>query len=689
MRLPKLTKGLLAVLAFAAIIACPGGRILAEGTVSPQSSALCAVGSVPEAMQAPAGQGSLGTESMFEGSPSTVAPSAALMEYGVSWIDHAWKTLNLSMPFVDPPVVVAGPPTSHGLSPGVVRIRNVTDTSFEIRFQEWDYLDGWHCPEPVAWMAIEQGIHPYGGDNVIVVDTFTTNKTNPYSPRWVEFPSAFSQPPVVLAQIQTFNGPDAVTDRICAVYPGGMHICMQEQEASGGHCYEEIGYVAIKKDSNVLRTSDVVTHKPFILAGSLGQAVVRICEEQSADPEMEHFAAEQVGYWTIPVPGLPIIADIQTCHGADPCSLRSTRLAQAFQSETDIAGVTHQWVTINLILTYFDPVVIVSPATYQGHDPGEVRIRNVTHTSFQVRFQEWDYLDGVHCTEGVQWLVAERGIWQAAPEMFIADEFPTNNANVFSPSHVPFPWPFDFMQGVYATQQTANGPSAVTERLSNVQLNGFRVALQEEEAADAVHAEEVLGYVARGTGSGGLPTTGSLGFTSSSSDASATAIAVCHIVEEQSFDAETTHGYEEIAQWASSYLAEMQTCNGTDPCSLRWEITSAPAPSGAPRGTQQLGLRAAACCSLMVRVQDDSDAELTGVEAWLAGSDPDAGALLKLPALSVHEPDEVVTISAPQSVADGRDVLVFSHWEVNGQPWLTGLQTVEVVMTGSRQAAAI
>jgi uncharacterized membrane protein len=62
---------------------------------------------------------------------------------------------------------------------------------------------------------------------------------------------------------------------------------------------------------------------------------------------------------------------------------------------------------------------------------------------------------------------------------------------------------------------------------------------------------------------------------------------------------------------------------------------------------------------------------------------------LRLPALSVREPDDVVTISAPQSVVDGQDVLVFSHWEVNGLPVLTGLQTVEVVMTGSRQAAAI
>ena len=659
MRCMRTTTGLHVVLAFAAIVACT------------------------------AGAGSVSGGDTFEGRGSAVAPTAPPMEYGVTWIDHQWKTVNLSMTYTDPPVVVTGPPTSRGWSPGVVRIRNVATTSFEMRFQEWDYLDGWHCPEQVAWMAIEQGIHPYSSAYVIIVDTFTTNKTNPYSPRWVAFPSTFSERPVVLAQIQTCNGADAVTDRICAVYGGGMHICMQEQEAGGGHCYEEIGYVAIKKDTNVRRTSDVVTHKPFILTSSLGQTAARICEEQSADSEMEHWVGEQVGYWIIPKPALPILADIQTCHGADPCALRCTKLAQAFQSESDIAGITHQWATINLALTYVDPVVVVSPATYSGHDPGEVRVRNVTPTSFQMRFQEWDYLDGFHCVENVQWLAIERGVWQAAPEMFIADEFPTNNANVFSPSYVRFPWPYDTMWGVYATQQTANGPSAVTERLSDVQLNGFRVALQEEEAADAVHAEEVLGYTARGTGSGGLTAAGSLGFPSSSSVPSPTAFAVCHIVEEQSFDAETTHCYEEIAQWVPSYLAEMQTCYGKDPCSLRWEITSAPAPSGTRPGPLALGLRAAACCSLMVRAQDDSDAELTGVEAWLTGSDCDAGALLKLPALSVHEPDEVVTISAPQSVADGRDVLVFSHWEVNGQPWLTGLQTVEVVMTGSRQAAAI
>ncbi len=314
----------------------------------------------------------------------------------------------------------------------------------------------------------------------------------------------------------------------------------------------------------------------------------------------------------------------------------------------------------------------------------------MTPTSFQVRFQEWDYLDGWHCVEGVEWLVAERGIWKDGPEMYIVDEFSTNNANVFSPSHVPFPWHFDLMQGVYATQQTANGPSAVTERISNVQLNGFRVALQEEEAADAVHAEEVLGYVARGTGSGGLPITGTLGFGPSPSDASATTVAVCRIVEEQSLDPETTHCYEEIAQWAASYLAEMQTCWGKDTCSLRWEITASPAlPSGTTRGPQALSRSVPAPCSLLLRAQDDGGAELTGVEAWLAGSDSVAGALLKLPALSEREPGEAVTISAPESIADGSDVLLFSRWEIDGQPALTDSQTVEVVMLGSREATAL
>ena len=122
------------------------------------------------------------------------------MEHSVVVGDHNWTTVSLTFPFSDP-VVVAGPATSIGWPPGVVRLRNVTPTSFQVRFQEWDYLDGVHCPERIHWIAIDRGTYDLGGGKMLIANSFVTNKTSVLNPRWVGFPESFSETPVVLTQV--------------------------------------------------------------------------------------------------------------------------------------------------------------------------------------------------------------------------------------------------------------------------------------------------------------------------------------------------------------------------------------------------------------------------------------------------------------------------------------------------------
>jgi hypothetical protein len=62
------------------------------------------------------------------------------------------------VPFIDP-VVVANPLSHSDTAPAVVRIRPV-DTGFELRIQEWDYLDGTHASEIVNYIVMERGHHP-------------------------------------------------------------------------------------------------------------------------------------------------------------------------------------------------------------------------------------------------------------------------------------------------------------------------------------------------------------------------------------------------------------------------------------------------------------------------------------------------------------------------------------------------
>ena len=602
-------------------------------------------------------------------------PPPEPVEHGAVWAGSSWTTVLLTQPFTDP-IVVAGPATSIGWAPGVVRVRNVTPTSFQIRFQEWDYLDGWHTSERIHCIVIDRGTYDLGGGKKLIADRFLTNKTNVNLPRWVAFPEAFSETPVVLTQVQSYSGSDAVTDRICGVYPGGMQFSMQEQESkTDGHCNEMVGYIAVSPGvtdllgvlCNVKRTAAVVTHNPYMLAGSEGHAVVRIREEQSWDAETLHWAAEKVGF--IALAGQPVvIADMQTCNGADPCELRCTLLSQVLAWEDGVVAVDHQWQTVNLAGTYISPVVLAGPATYTGAAPGEVRVRNVTADSFQIRFQEWDYLDGWHCYEQIHWWVIERGVWDAGSgDIWIADKFPTENANVYSPSWVTLPLALDGVDLVLATQQTANGSSCVTERISNIWLGGFSVALQEEEAADAIHVEENLGYFVWGSGTGGLSAASAAADIQAVQLGSAQVSGVTpaaswyvYIVEEQSKDAETWH----CAEWVAGvvfpstplmqppFILDMDTCLGVDPCSLRCKYVLTAAGAQAPSG-------------------------------------PGARGVKRVPVAVVGRPGDVLTLTAPQSLVEEGKLWVFSHWEVDGEPCGPGLPTIKIEMGANREAVAV
>jgi hypothetical protein len=76
-----------------------------------------------------------------------------------------------------------------------------------------------------------------------------------------------------------------------------------------------------------------------------------------------------------------------------------------------VDDVTDHWTRVDFGQLILDPVVVAGPASLNGADPGVVEVRNATQLSFEIRFHEWDYLDGIHPTgETVSSIVAERGV---------------------------------------------------------------------------------------------------------------------------------------------------------------------------------------------------------------------------------------------------------------------------------------
>jgi len=260
----------------------------------------------------------------------------AILEVSELQLDHNWKRVTFRTPFIDP-VVIAKPATHNDTDPAVVRMRNLDQTGFEIRIQEWDYLDRTHGREKLSYLVIEQGVHRLS-DNV-QIEAGYFNRATVDSNRRVAFKQAFNTKPVVVTSIASTNETDAVTGRVQKVGPEGFDYHLQEQESNRQrHAREQIAYIAWTPSAGtvdglsfeVARASTLVNHRfqqlafssnfahtpAFIAdmqttrggdianlrirhAGPLG-IELQVDEEQSRDTETNH-TGEHIGYLTFGV----------------------------------------------------------------------------------------------------------------------------------------------------------------------------------------------------------------------------------------------------------------------------------------------------------------------------------------------------------------------------------------------------
>ncbi len=238
-------------------------------------------------------------------------------ETGNVTLDHHWKTVHLSgtRNFVHP-VVIAGPPTRNGSQPCVIRIRNVTSTSFDIRLQEWTYLDQSHVAEHVSWMVIEAGEHVMLDGSIWQAGTFSLSNTLRW--KYVRFPEYFNDNPVVFTSSQTFNGPDTFVVRKRFITPSQFLAAIQEEESKNdGHYTETIGYLAVSTNTS-LPLYEIQCNHSFKRVTADFDAQIIVEEEQSKDTETNH-VYETVGVLFL---NNGVFADMQTFSGSDTASLR-------------------------------------------------------------------------------------------------------------------------------------------------------------------------------------------------------------------------------------------------------------------------------------------------------------------------------------------------------------------------------
>ena len=574
-------------------------------------------------------------------------------ETGELQVTSAWQPVAFDAPFRQP-VVIARATGLSDPDPGVIRVRNVTSTGFEVRFQEWDSLDGDHGAETVTYMAMEQGSFTLDNGTMIEAGCFPATAVGTFAP--VAFVEPMQQVPVVMTAIDTVNESDAVTTRLRNITALGFEIMMQEQEANPtGHAPETGCYIAWEPSVGtmdnmlyeVTASGDEITHNPVnmtysvqfprpplllaemestdgpdtavlrVTANSVTGATFLIQEERSRDAELYHTTesggmialctidpaadpdgdglttaeetetyhthpgladtdgdtmddGREVSYWQeqgsawdedLDGDGLVNLLDgdadgdgisdgTEVAEGTDPGDPAS---APAFPAmDAGELTLNHNWVHVDLATSFTRPVVVARLVTRNGGDPSVLRIANVSATGFDIRLQEYDYLDGTHTSEQVDYLVMEAGHYTLADGTQIeAGIFDSQATGV--PGRQTFSSPFARVPVVVTAIVSDNEADAVTGRLRNIDLEGFDFRLQEQEANPQVHATESVAYIAW--------------------EPSATTIAGIRFAVGRSTNS-VTSGVSTIA-YAADFarppllITDMQTTDGGDTASLR------------------------------------------------------------------------------------------------------------------------
>ncbi|MBW3604437.1 MAG: DUF1929 domain-containing protein [Actinobacteria bacterium] len=198
--------------------------------------------------------------------------------------------------------------------------------------------------------------------------------------------------------------------------------------------------------------------------------------------------------------GVPSVGELFRMTVAPPAAA-AVQTGNLTIANTDVGG---EWITATFKRPFARrPVVTVGAVSRNGGDPAMVRVRNVTKTGFQLKLTEWDYDDGEHMRESLTYLAAEPGRHRLG-DVTIEAGAVTANDDLRSVAYAK-----TFASAPIVLSQVASDfdPTTVVTRLANAGTTGFKVRLQEQEAAVKAgqrHGEETVHYIALSTGLGEL-----------------------------------------------------------------------------------------------------------------------------------------------------------------------------------------
>lgn len=204
-----------------------------------------------------------------------------------------------------------------------------------------------------------------------------------------------------------------------------------------------------------------------------------------------------------------------------------------------------------------DPVVFVMPISFNGGDPATARVVDVQNNQFSVRVQEVDYKDDFHFQETASYIVLESGTWTLGDGTSLeVGHFSTDQTAWAGFDQVSFNSSFSGDPAVFSQVQTSNDAAFVQTRMTQINQNGFKVALEEEKSSNRTgdHDHEDIGWFAIYQGEG----------TWDGNDFQAVLTGASYSNQWSGFDFAT-----DFAQ-APNLFASLASYNGSDAAGLRY-----------------------------------------------------------------------------------------------------------------------
>ena len=157
-----------------------------------------------------------------------------------------WKKVDFTNDFADDPLIFSQVQTDNGADLVHTRQRNTNTSGFQITMQEEQALNNsGHASETLGWLAIDAGNGKWSQNNYLAGQTGNSVNHDWYT---IGFKNNFSQSPVLLASIDTYNGADPSGLRYTNLNRDRVNIKVEEdtsKDAEVYHSNEAVNFLAV------------------------------------------------------------------------------------------------------------------------------------------------------------------------------------------------------------------------------------------------------------------------------------------------------------------------------------------------------------------------------------------------------------------------------------------------------------